>query len=169
MKSNIIPYAEVQLLLDWTEFSKHLSSLKLLYQTMLWWQEDKTRTQKAKVQVCSETFDVFYLLDSSLICIPILPDFTDFKRETHFKNTCENAWYIFKYYTNIKAHLWLLLYVICHLRWSDVDIKCTLFSKLAVLQVLFYCSLPLFYLIPVWNLLNYLPIYQGGPNLESRD
>ena len=61
---------------------------------MLWWQEDKTRTQKAKVQVCSETFDVFYLLDSSLICIPILPDFTDFKRETHFKNTCENAWYI---------------------------------------------------------------------------
>lgn len=126
MKSNTIPYAEVQLLLDWTEFSKHLSSLKLFYQTICY-SDKTTRLGHRRLRFMSVLkFWRLFLLDSSLICIPILPDFTDFKRETHVKNTCENAWYIFKYYINIKAHLWPLLYTICHLRWSDVDIKCTL-------------------------------------------
>ena len=159
MKSNTIPYAEVQLLLDWTEFSKHLSSLKLLYQTICY-SNKRTRlghrrlrfrsvlkllTSFISLLVLSSAFpscQISQILRTGESSLKTL--FTDFKRETHLKNTCENSWYIFKYYTNIKAHLWLLLYVICHVRWSDVNIKCTLFSKLAVLQVLFYCSLPLF-------------------------
>lgn len=85
-KPDTTPYMEVQLLLDWKEFSRHLSNLKLLYEIIH--NSDKCIRLGHRglgFQVCSEIFYVFYLLESSLICTPILSNFTGFKRGTHEK------------------------------------------------------------------------------------
>lgn len=113
LEPNTMPSKEFQLLfVRLNRIPKHLSSLKLLYQTCFNDKSIRLRPRKLGFKDCPGTFgEVFYLSDSSLTCNPILPNFKGFFKGETWKDTYESS-YIFLNIIEILRYFLLLF--ICY-------------------------------------------------------